>query len=183
VRDASRGGGRAKHPVDVLEKRAHSWRRHLNADENPACSGIPRACRARWERSLVKKSCSWAANLSRALSGKPAPISAWARIPPRLPQMKRRARGLIDDCSGLCKHGRRLPHGCRRGCIDRGERLVEPERVRGGGPRRARCAHPVARATPGRCGIILHNRVPGRIEALDGGKSRTKEVPRGKFPA
>ena len=41
---------------------------------------------------------------------------------------------------------------------------------------------PVPRATPGRCGILLHNRVHGRIKALDGGKSRTKEVPRGKFP-
>jgi len=40
----------------------------------------------------------------------------------------------------------------------------------------------VARATPGRCGIFLHNRVQGRIKALDGGKSRPKEVPRGKFP-
>jgi len=40
----------------------------------------------------------------------------------------------------------------------------------------------VARGAPGRCGILLHNRVHGRIKALDRGKSRTKEVPRGKFP-
>jgi hypothetical protein len=56
-------------------------------------------------------------------------------------------------------------------------------RLRGGAGLAARDARiRVARATPGRCGILLHNRVRGRIKALDGGKSRTKKVPRGKFP-
>jgi hypothetical protein len=40
----------------------------------------------------------------------------------------------------------------------------------------------IVRATPCRCDILLHNRVKGRVKALDSGKSRTKEVPRGKFP-
>ena len=38
---------------------------------------------------------------------------------------KRRAR---DDCTGLVKHERRLPHSCLHRCIDWSGRLVEPER-------------------------------------------------------
>jgi hypothetical protein len=95
--------------------------------------------------------------------------------------MKTPARGLIADCSSLLKHERRLQHGRRHRCIDRSERLESaPSRGAGLAARDARIR--VARATPGRCGILLHNRVRGRIKALDGGKSRTKKVPRGKFP-
>src|ERR1700730_18002984 len=83
VPDGSRGGGRAKRHVNVLEKPcpllAKALPLRLTADESGVLRRIPRACGARWEGSPVKKSCSRAANLSRALSGRPAPISAWVR--------------------------------------------------------------------------------------------------------
>jgi hypothetical protein len=80
------GAGEQSTTSMCSKNRAHSWRRHCRM-KSGVLRPIPRACRARWERSLVKKSCSRAANLSRALSG---------RKPLHRPQRKaRRARGRL----------------------------------------------------------------------------------------